>query len=49
MIIYTNEGKVPVPDGWTLERALGVLTEAGHVVLRVEENGKITPLPEQAA
>ena len=36
MTIFTNIGKAPLPEGWTLERAVAVLRETGHTVLHIE-------------
>ena len=49
MVIYTDIGFVPIPEGWTLERAVEVLRGAGHTVLRIKVNGEDVALPEQAA
>jgi len=49
MVIYTDIGFAPIPEGWSLERAVEVLRWAGHTVLRIEVNGKDVALPEQAA
>jgi hypothetical protein len=50
MVIYTDIGKTPLPEGWTLEQAIEVLREAGHTVLRIEaKDGSEIQLPEQAA
>jgi hypothetical protein len=50
MVIYTDIGKTPLPEGWTLERAVAVLREVGHTVLHIEaQDGSRIQLPEQAA
>jgi hypothetical protein len=50
MVIYTDIGKTPLPEGWTLEQILRVLHEVGHTVLRIEaKDGSEIQLPEQAA
>ena len=50
MVIYTDIGKTPLPEGWTLERAVEVLREMGHTVLHIEaKDGSRIRLPEQAA
>jgi hypothetical protein len=50
MVIYTDIGKTPLPEGWTLEQILRVLREVGHTVLRIEaKDGSEVQLPEQAA
>lgn len=50
MVIYTDIGKTPLPEGWALERALEVLRETGHTVLHLEaSDGSRVELPEQAA
>ena len=48
MIIYLANGKVPLPEGWTLENAVQVLREMGHDVLRIEASGCEVPIPEAA-
>jgi hypothetical protein len=45
MVIYTNAGKVPVPEGWALERAVEVLRELGHKVLKATDDGVEVPVP----
>lgn len=48
MVIYTNIGKVPLPEGWTLERAVEVLREAGHSVQRIEAtDGTSISVPDE--
>ena len=37
MIIYTDKGTVPLPEGWTVEQAIKLLEEVGHTILRVSE------------
>jgi len=50
MVIYTDKGKAPLPEGWTLERAVEVLREAGHSVQRIEaSDGTDVSLPEEKA
>ena len=33
MTIYTDKGRVPVPEGWTVEQLIKLLEEMGHVIL----------------
>ncbi len=51
MVIYTDIGKTPLPEGWTLERAVEVLREVGHTVLHIEakDGTRIDPPREKAA
>jgi hypothetical protein len=42
IIIYTDGGKAPVPEGWAVERVIEVLEECGHKVIKVEETDKET-------
>lgn len=51
IIIHLAEGKVPLQPGWTLERAVEVLRETNHSILRIEADGKEIEVPaaEEAA
>lgn len=49
MVIYLEGGKVPLPEGWTLEEAVRVLRSMNHVVLRVEAKGVEVPVPKEKA
>lgn len=51
IIIHLAEGVVPLPEGWTLERAIEVLRETNHSILRIEAQGKDIAVPgeEEAA
>ena len=40
IVVYTDKGKAPVPEGWKLERVIEILKECGHQILRVEELDK---------
>jgi hypothetical protein len=37
VIIYTDRGTIPLPEGWTVEEAIKVLEEVGHTILRISE------------
>ncbi len=51
IIIHLQDGKVPLPEAWTLERAVEVLRETHHSILRIEAQGQDIPVPgkEEAA
>jgi hypothetical protein len=50
-IIYMSDGsKAPLPEGYTLERALAILREAGLTPASVKHpDGTVTELVEEAA
>ena len=41
MTVYTDKGRVPVPEGWTVEQLIKLLEEMGHTILRCEEETRV--------
>ena len=35
-VVCLKDGKVPIPEGWTLEEVIRVLKEVGHEVVEVK-------------
>ena len=35
--VYTEKGRVPIPEGWTREEVIQLLEEMGHVILEKKE------------
>jgi hypothetical protein len=44
-IITTDQGKVPLPEGWDLARACDILRGAGHTVTRITRDGVDVEIP----
>jgi len=41
MKIYTDQGVVPIPEGYTQKRVVEILEKAGHKILSVSEKPKV--------